>query len=475
MAEIDAKSSDETSKGSKVGTTRRRSRALLGIASAFCYLAAFFVHGIFILLVPGLLQRSQRGLSLPRRLGWCAAWGVVFALCYYSWAFQYGLLPMAALSLVRGLPWALFALPVWAQERFSRSTWWQEAVATAFGFSVPTAVLLMGITGADWETPVGAFAEFPVLLIFLPWLGLMGGGFLIGLLSALMISGEKRARAVGLSLTILYSLAAVFTYKSTPERETPEGIALVQTGWSQDTKWGEENSERAKERLLELTEMAVSRGAKLVVWPETAWPIRGMRKRFKDTRKIGGAARRLKVEILASSIEEVNKGWFNSVSQVLPTGKFESEYRKRRLAPFAEYIPLPEEQQYTLREMPAFHRISPYLPGEEGTLFESALGRYAVLICYESMTSALPRQMAGRADFLVIVTNDAPFVAEYPKEAHFRSAILRAAANRTPVVQAANTGVTGFISSKGRVLKRTPTGYSGPTVEQREPHGVPDP
>jgi apolipoprotein N-acyltransferase len=195
-----------------------------------------------------------------------------------------------------------------------------------------------------------------------------------------------------------------------------------------------------------------------------------------QTRRLGKTARRLKVDILVSSIEEVPgpggapPEWRNTVSLVQAGGNFSGYYEKRRLAPFAEYLPFPHGLAEALRQVRPFSRISRYGPGSSPGIFTTSGGqRFASMICYESMTPSMAAELAPQVDFLVVVTNDAPFAHSPANEAHFRSAILRAIETRRPVLQAANTGVTGAVAPDGTVLTRTATGFSGPTVQYLRP------
>lgn len=79
-----------------------------------------------------------------------------------------------------------------------------------------------------------------------------------------------------------------------------------------------------------------------------------------------------------------------------------------------------------------------------------------VLICYESMISHLPADLAAQgARFLLVPTNDAWFGETTAAAHHFDMAILRAVETGCPTIQAGNTGISGFVSATGEVLSET--------------------
>jgi apolipoprotein N-acyltransferase len=350
---------------------------------------------------------------------------------------------------------------------------WPEVAGNSLGLALVSMILLCGLTGVDWETPAGALSAWPVLLRPLRWVGLPGVALAIGAISLLLGSLRARAAVAGGLLLAAWVVAAL-AFPMAPTLSFPLPVALVQTGFSQHDKWDAEGRTRGIDRLLSQTKEAAAAGARLVIWPETAWPHRGMRRRVTNTRRIGLAARELGVDILATSIEEIPgqepRDWQNSASLILASGKFTDHYEKRRLAPFAEYMPLPDSWQAVLRRVRPFSYISRFVPGPGSRVFRTSTGqRFAVLICYESMTPGMAAEMAPQVDFLVVVTNDAPFDSSQANEAHFRSAVLRAVETGKPVLQAGNTGVTGAVGADGMVLVRTPPGFSGPSVQYLSP------
>lgn len=59
------------------------------------------------------------------------------------------------------------------------------------------------------------------------------------------------------------------------------------------------------------------------------------------------------------------------------------------------------------------------------------------------------------ANVLVTITNDAWFGHTAAPFQHFSIAVFRAVENRVPVVRAANTGISGFIDSYGRIVNKS--------------------
>jgi apolipoprotein N-acyltransferase len=129
-------------------------------------------------------------------------------------------------------------------------------------------------------------------------------------------------------------------------------------------------------------------------------------------------------------------------------------YDKIHLVPFGEYIPL----RNSLRFLGAIVPIDDFTAGDEFTIMRFRLrdtgseARCAVLICFEDVFPEIARGFARRGvDILVGITNDAWFGDTASPWQHLQAAVFRAVETRRPVVRAANTGVSCFISNKGSV------------------------
>ncbi|MFN8608447.1 MAG: apolipoprotein N-acyltransferase [Vulcanimicrobiota bacterium] len=234
---------------------------------------------------------------------------------------------------------------------------------------------------------------------------------------------------------------------------------VAQNSMGRDVRWDPNFAQTALQNLEKLTLAASNRGARLVVWPETAIPYRGFRKLPNLTFEVGLLALKSKSYIIVGSIEKMDDEFnhtLNTASLVTPQGAFEGQYDKQRLVPGGEYLPL----EKWLRPYKIFDRVMRYMPGANANgVFNCAdLGiRPGMLICFESMVPYLAAQrVRDGSDVLVVATNDGWFGDNPAIAHHFEMAVFRAVEQGRPVIQCGNTGISGMIDERGRILEETP-------------------
>ncbi len=233
--------------------------------------------------------------------------------------------------------------------------------------------------------------------------------------------------------------------------------SIVQGNIEQDKKWEPAYQDAVLEIYNNLSLKAALSSPSLVIWPETAVPfLFGHDKEY--TKKLYDFQNKLNSYLLFGSVllKEERKGknlLSNSAVLLDKTGKVSYIYDKIHLVPFGEYVPL-KNFFFFLDKLVV--GIGDYIPGDHYSVAETPFGRFATLICYEVIFPGLVRKFyLNGGDFIVNITNDAWFGKTTGPYQHFSIAVFRAIENRKPLIRAANTGISGFIDSNGRIVAKT--------------------
>jgi apolipoprotein N-acyltransferase len=150
-------------------------------------------------------------------------------------------------------------------------------------------------------------------------------------------------------------------------------------------------------------------------------------------------------------------------------------YAKQHLVMFGEYIPILSWFPEVLK-MIGLGKLS---EGESPKAWSLENGRrIAPSICFEDMVPHLiQRQIRyltgiGEApDVLVNLSNDGWFRGSSALDHHLNSAIVTAVENRTPMLVAANTGLSAWIDGNGRVVQKLDRLQSGWILAEPVPDG----
>lgn len=125
-------------------------------------------------------------------------------------------------------------------------------------------------------------------------------------------------------------------------------------------------------------------------------------------------------------------------------------YSKVHLVPFGEFVPLAKHFPVLDQWVGLGRSLEP------GKAFRPlAVGngtKAGVLICYEDVFAYAARELArNKADFLLVITNDAWYPESSEPEQHYINSIFRTIETRMPMVRAGNSNYSVLIDSTGRL------------------------
>jgi apolipoprotein N-acyltransferase len=236
--------------------------------------------------------------------------------------------------------------------------------------------------------------------------------------------------------------------------QPPLKVGLAQGNIDQSVKWDESFQKETLRIYERLSSKLAQEKPDLIIWPETATPFF-----FQEAQEyqpmIFDIPKRTNAFLLFGSPSyKIVKGkvnYYNSAYLISPSREFMGRYDKIHLVPYGEYVPLGE----ILPLGSLGEGIGNFKSGKGIFNFSVPQGQFGVLICFEIIFPDLCRKFVKKgANFLVTITNDAWFKRTSAPYQHFSIAIFRAVENRVFIARAANTGISGFIDPKGKILKR---------------------
>jgi apolipoprotein N-acyltransferase len=273
-------------------------------------------------------------------------------------------------------------------------------------------------------------------------------------------------------------------------------IALIQGNSLADWKADAAKQQQIMSEYFTLSKVAVANAAALdgrpidlVVWPETMFrsPLRSFEPGYKlppdvefttdeiaasGPRDLAKLTKELDTPVLigvdriefladgAASVKTSSFNVYNSSALVDRTGKIVATYDKFHLVMFGEYVPFS-------KYLPFLKRLLSLTGAVEAGIGPVALELggvyYAPSICYETVIPhVIRRQVATldaageRPDVLVNLTNDAWYWGSSELDMHLACDVFRAVETRTPLVIAANGGISAWIDRHGRIRARSP-------------------
>ncbi len=321
-------------------------------------------------------------------------------------------------------------------------------------------------TGLPWTSLGNLLLDTPAI----GWVAIVGvyGAAFLPALVAVSLAGFLNRR---ITTTAVIALACmVVTVLFTPGLQRIEGAphtaALIQGNIPQDVKWDRAFLEETMQRYDRLSTSAAD-GSDIIVWPEAAIPFFLSRAPGWDiwlNNRVAVWNRPLLFGGLKITGEEAsdnptarNPTAQNPIAQnglflQMPAHGDRSFTGKHHLVPFGEYVPswIPWLKKIVTN-------IADWQPAEDAGLLTDGDTVYGSLICYESIFPEQARaRVAGGAQVLVVVTNDAWYGRSPAAWQHLQASRMRAVETGRYVLRAANTGVSAIVAPDGTIAVTAP-------------------
>lgn len=453
-------------------------RAGLAAAAGVLLAIAFPKFGIapaaFVALAPLFL--ALRGVS-PRAgflLGHVA--GTVQGAILLSWVAEVlsrfgGASPVMAwsLTLALALAFGLFLGAFGALQALAASAFGDRSLFLGpFAFVACEFLREHLLFGFPWCLLGYSQVDFPELIQVASFTAVHGVSFLLACASAglvlAFVGTTAFERRLGLTLpAALLSGAMAFGHGRLQQPLPIQGaltVGVIQASIPQDQKWEPALLESNIERHMALSRDAVTRGARLVVWPESAvgyevdlYPE--VRAQLADLTAKEGVFLLTGNDDRERDASGVARSYVGA-KILSPDGTLDLRYRKMRLVPFGEYLPVPPALSRALRLETLVDSVSDFTPGAVPATARVLGLQVGAFICYEAIFPSLVRRFpVNGAEVLFNLTNDGWYGTSAAPYQHYAMARFRAVENRRYLVRAANTGISAIVDPFGRETVRS--------------------
>ena len=426
----------------------------------------------FLALVPAvvLLRRFENERDLRGALRWGFWYGFVTqgAVLYWLVVALWHFTPLSALGYLATI--AIFGL--WHALLF----WLVVRVRLSLPV-VPLAIVFpVAWTAVEWAVGHQGDIRFPWLglgssltdaSVLVQWADVAGARGVtlwlawcnVMLVEAAFRSGSRRWQPTAAVVVTIFAAwgYGVWRTRSLPVRELGT-VGLIQPNEGFREKWDPRHADSVVAKLLTMSRALESRGPlDLLVWPEAAIPgwlaeMPGWDSLFAEVAREGHTP------ILTGGIHAVNADvYYNAAFFYDSRGQWRPYpvYGKHYLVPVVERVPFVPVRLF--RSLPGLGRWSGgFSPGPKLPLYATGIGRFGVVICYESVFEDLARRYRSvGADFLVNITNDAWYGRTAGPYQHVAHLVMRAIETRMGIARAANDGISELVDPLGHSYAET--------------------
>jgi len=408
------------------------------LLSALLASAAFAPIGIWWLAPIGYAVLFRRISKSKKQIFHFFIFGFIYNAIVLHWSGKFvGALPWLLLSLLQ----AMFYIPVGFIAKRFNNLW--LSIFTLLLMEELRSIFPFG--GFGWTRIAFSQVESPALPIVAYGGVLALSGVTLGIAALLTNIG------FGNPFKLLLIFLFLVLLPSNPQGSGPLHLLAIQ---GNTPSVGLEFNSRAK-AVFELHRDATYKFAKgnndAVIRPENAIDIDPAN--YPDVASdIESLTAKLQSPLIAGVVLQRNSHPANASVMFGIDGQVSSEYLKRGLTPFGEYMPL--------RNLAEF--ISPYAKNvvdfKAGEFLQTHLvsgARLGPIICYEIINDKLVRDAAKNSQALIVQTNSATFAGTAESRQQLAITRIRAVESSRNILSVSTIGISALIDSNGRIVSET--------------------
>jgi apolipoprotein N-acyltransferase len=335
------------------------------------------------------------------------------------------------------VPWLLQRLqPHWKHYHYLPITW--MLIETIKGLSI-------------FGNPNGnlgyALSDIVNYLPIYSVIGVIGMSGLIVLLNIWLLNIVRNHQRKTSMIAICFVTLASLTIKSpTSLHPTPITVSNIQTAIPQHTKINPHNwprlIENYKKHVLATT-------SDIILLPESIIPAITQKSALLESLQHIATSRN--TTIIYGTFIADDTGFYNGSISIHPNGTKET-YKKQRLMPFGEYLPLRSIFEPWIPKQLAFQDFDAGMAANLSTFKDIKI---QPLVCLEGIYPQLYRKSPD-TNMVVILANNAWFHPSSAGKKLRQFAQVHAATFQRPVILSANTGHSAIISATGALIAHVP-------------------
>jgi apolipoprotein N-acyltransferase len=438
------------------------------------WLAPLCVAGYTLCARAAANIRSARGLRRPATAAaWTGFWfGLTFSILMFKWVTVVGTDAWIILGFLEALYFVPFGAATAAVGRLRGAVLWQALLWVA----EEAARDRWPVGGFSWGrlafsqthtllTPLAALGGAPLVTFATALIGTLLAAFALTVYQAVRTTdGARAAWSWSLAAWTLLAVALPAIGWLVPLQTTagaPVQLAAIQGDVPRTGLDAYGQADAVLQNHLAVTEQYAAKVAAgkapkpaAVIWPEDSDDVDPTTDPVVAA-ELTAAAQSVGTQILVGTVVSVDANHARNEGIVWDpvTGPGQT-YIKRHLVPMGEYVPFESTLRKYISELSRVPRS--YLPGSAPGVLTVGGVRIADVICFEVAYDDMVRSsVLGDGGVIVVQTNNATYGWTGQPEQQLAISQLRAVEHGRPVLIAATSGISGYITADGVVHQQT--------------------